>query len=90
MFRRWFVGLTMVVGILTIPLLGTGSTAAEIKVLSAVAMKPALDDLSREFEHSTGHTLKMAYATAGIVRDRMRDGETVDVAIAPRSAFTLC
>jgi molybdate transport system substrate-binding protein len=87
MFRRWFVGLTMVVGILTIPLLGTGSNAAEIKVLSAVAMKPALDDLSREFERSTGHTLKMAYATAGIVRDRIRDGETVDVAIAPRSAF---
>src|SRR6266704_2768508 len=34
MFRRWFVGLTMVVGILTIPLLGTGSNAAEIKVLT--------------------------------------------------------
>ena len=32
MFRRWFVGLTMVVGIFTIPLLGTGSNAAEIKV----------------------------------------------------------
>jgi len=87
MFRRWFVGATVVVGILSSPLPGTDARAAEIKVLSAVAMKAALDDLSSEFERRTGHTVKMAYATAGIVRDRIRDGETVDVAILPRSAF---
>ena len=61
--------------------------AAEIKVLSAVAMKPALDDIARDFERRTGHRVAMAYATAGLVRDRIRDGETVDVAILPRSAF---
>jgi molybdate transport system substrate-binding protein len=61
--------------------------AAEIKVLSAVAMKPALDDLAREFEQTSGHKVTVAYATAGIVRDRIRGGETVDVAIMPRSAF---
>jgi molybdate transport system substrate-binding protein len=66
---------------------GLAATAAEIKVLSAVAMKPALDDLAPEFERNTGHTVKIAYATAGIVRDRIRDGEPVDVAILPRSAF---
>jgi molybdate transport system substrate-binding protein len=58
--------------------------AAEITVLSAVAMKPALDDLGREFERRTGQKVTLAYATAGIVRDRVRDGEAVDVA---RSAF---
>lgn len=61
--------------------------AAEIKVLSAVAMKPALDDIARDFERRTGHRVAMAYATAGLVGDRIRDGETVDVAILPRSAF---
>jgi molybdate transport system substrate-binding protein len=86
-FRRWFVGASVVVGILSVPLPGTGANAAEIKILSAVAMKPALDDLAREFERTTGHTVKMAYATAGVVGDRIRDGETVDVAILPRSAF---
>jgi molybdate transport system substrate-binding protein len=85
--RRWFVGATVAVGILCVPLLGTGANAAEIKVLSAVAMKPALDDLAAEFERRTGHTVKIAYATAGVVRDRIRDGEAVDVAILPRSAF---
>jgi molybdate transport system substrate-binding protein len=63
--------------------------AAEIKVLSAVAMKPALDDLAREFERTSGHKVTLAYATAGIIRDRIRGGETVDVAIMPRSAFDL-
>lgn len=88
MFRRWFVVVTFMVGILSIPLPGTGvANAAEINVLSAVAMKPALDDLAPEFERRTGHAVKIAYATAGIVRDRIRDGETVDVAILPRSAF---
>jgi molybdate transport system substrate-binding protein len=63
------------------------TNAAEIKVLSAVAMKPALDDIARDFERRTGHRVAMAYATAGLVGDRIRDGETVDVAILPRSAF---
>jgi molybdate transport system substrate-binding protein len=87
MFKRWFVGAAVVIGILCVPLPGTVANAAEIKVLSAVAMKAALDDLAREFERRTGHTVNMAYATAGIVRDRIRDREAVDVAILPRSAF---
>jgi molybdate transport system substrate-binding protein len=66
---------------------GSVASAAEIKVLSAVAFKTALDDLAAVFERSTGHKVTIAYATAGIVRDRIRDGETVDVAIMPRSAF---
>jgi molybdate transport system substrate-binding protein len=61
--------------------------AAELKVLSAVAMKPALDDLAREFERTSGHKVTLVYATAGIIRDRIRGGETADVAIMPRSAF---
>ena len=81
------VAAVVVLGILCVPLLTTGAHAAEIKILSAVAMKSALDDLAAQFERSTGHTVRLAYATAGIVRDRIRDGETIDVAILPRSAF---
>jgi molybdate transport system substrate-binding protein len=87
MFRRWFVPATAVVAILSAPMPGTSANATEIKVLSAVAMKPALDDLARDFGNSTGHTVNIVYATAGVVRDRIRDGEAVDVAILPRSAF---
>ena len=78
---RWFVVAALVFGV------SISANAAEIKVLSAVAMKAAIDDLARAFGTSTGHTVTVAYATAGIVRDRIRDGEAVDVAILPRSAF---
>lgn len=61
--------------------------AADLKVLSAVAMKPALDDLVRDFARKEGHKLTIEYATAGIIRDRIRGGEATDVAIMPRSAF---
>lgn len=87
MLKRWFVGAILAIGVLSISLQGSGANAAEIKVLSAVAIKPALDELGREFERRTGHTVTVAYATAGLVRDRIRDGEPVDVAILPRSAF---
>jgi len=87
MLRSWFVGIATVSAILSVSLSGIGADAAEIRVLSAVAMKPALDDLAPEFERRTGHTVKMAYATAGIVSDRIRGGEAIDVAILPRSAF---
>ena len=61
--------------------------ATDLNVLSAVAMKPALDDLARDFQAKTGHKVTLAYATAGMVRDRIRGGEAADVAIMPRSAF---
>jgi len=87
MLTRWFVGTIVAVGILSISLEGTCVNAAEIKLLSAVAMKPALDDLALEFERRTGHKVTVAYATAGVVSNRIRDGEYIDVAIMPRSAF---
>ena len=61
--------------------------AAEIKVLSAVAMKPALDDIARDFERRTGHRITTVYATAGLIGQRVRDAEPFDVVILPRSAF---
>jgi molybdate transport system substrate-binding protein len=57
--------------------------AAEIKLLCAVAMKPALDELAPGFEHSTNHKVIITYATAGMVRDKIRSGEAFDAALLP-------
>jgi molybdate transport system substrate-binding protein len=87
MVRNWVAVGFLATGTLCVPLYTTASSAAEVKVLSAVAIQPALDDLARDFERKTGSKVKVDYATAGIVRDRIRDGEAADVAILPRSAF---
>jgi molybdate transport system substrate-binding protein len=56
----------------------------EIKVLSAVVMKSALDELARDFERATGHKVTLAYAPVGAIRDRIQDGEAFDLSILPR------
>lgn len=61
--------------------------AVEIKVLGAEAFKPALDDIAAEFERASGHKITVAYATAGVLRNRIRGGELTDVAIMPKSTF---
>lgn len=61
--------------------------AAEIKVLSAVAMKSALDDLAPQFERATGHKLTISYAVAGELRKRIEGGEFGDMTILPKPWF---
>jgi molybdate transport system substrate-binding protein len=56
---------------------------AEIKLLCAVAMKPALDEIAPGFERSTNHKVTITYATAGVVRDKIRSGEPFDAALLP-------
>ncbi len=60
--------------------------AAEVKLLSAAVMKPALTELTGEFERATGHRLTISYDSAGQVIRRIQVGETTDVAIIQRSA----
>ena len=66
--------------------LGAVAQASELKVLSAVAMRAPLQDLASEFERTTSHRVSIAYATAGVVGDRIQSGELVDLAILPRPA----
>lgn len=56
----------------------------EIKVLSAVVMKSALDDLASSFERATGHKVTVAYAPAGGIHDRIQGGEAFDLTVLPR------
>jgi molybdate transport system substrate-binding protein len=60
------------------------SEAAEVSVLSAVAMKSALDDLASKFEATTGTKLLVTYGTAGELAKRIRGGETADLTILPK------
>jgi len=60
---------------------------AHAGVAGAAAMKPALDDIARDFERRTGHRITTVYATAGLIGQRVRDAEPFDVVILPRSAF---
>ena len=63
------------------------AVAAEVKVLSAVAMRSALDELAPQFERATGHKLTISYAVAGELRKRIEGGEFGDMTILPRPWF---
>jgi molybdate transport system substrate-binding protein len=66
---------------------GTVAGATELKVLGAEAFKPAFEALAGGFERASGHKLQFVYATGGLLRDRIRAGETADVIILPKPTF---
>jgi len=57
------------------------AVAAEINLLSAVALKPVMDTLVPEFEKSSGHKVTISYGTVGALTERVQKGEPADVAI---------
>ena len=60
---------------------GVAARAAEIKLLCAVALHPAIDVLIPEFEKSSGHKVTVAYGNAGAIADRFQKGEAADLLI---------
>jgi molybdate transport system substrate-binding protein len=62
------------------------ANAADIKVLSVNGVKLVLGDLVSNFEQGTGHKVTVSLGEAGILRKRIEDGESFDVAILPRPA----
>ena len=70
-----------------IPAKGFASTAAEIQVMSADVLRPALINLVAEFERSTKHKVTIIFATTGVVRNSVQAGEVGDVAIMQRPAI---
>ena len=61
---------------------GTIARAAEIRLLCAVALHPAIDALIPDFEKSSGHKIIVAYGTAGAVADRVQKGEAADIVLS--------
>lgn len=57
--------------------------AAEMKVLSAGALKAPLVELVAQFERTTSHKVTIVYGTAGTVRALLEKGEKADLLILP-------
>jgi len=61
--------------------LAVTASGAELQVLSAGAMRAALQELAPAFEAASGHKLKLEFATAGVVEQKVATDEEIDVAI---------
>jgi len=57
--------------------------AAELKVLSAGAVEPALVGLADAFRRDSGHQVELSFATAPALRRKVTAGESADILIAP-------
>ncbi len=64
--------------------LAGSAAAAEIKVLSAGAIKPVIVAALPEFEQRTGHKVTIENGTAGGLLRRVRAGEKFDLLVMPR------
>lgn len=73
--------LLAALGCAALLLAGGAATAAEIKVLTAGALKPVMLAMAPEFERQTGHRLRIDNDTAGALGRRIAAGEAYDVAI---------
>jgi molybdate transport system substrate-binding protein len=61
--------------------LSAEASAAELKVLSAGAIRVVLQELAPAFEAASGHNLKIEYATAGVIEQKVAADDEIDVAI---------
>ena len=61
--------------------------AAEIKVMSAGAMKAIVTELGADFTRETGHTLALTTGTVGQLRDKILAGEAADVMVMSDTAI---
>jgi molybdate transport system substrate-binding protein len=70
----------LVTGVLT-----AEASAAELKVLSFFPLRAALQELAPAFEAASGHKLKIDYATAGVIEEKIAAGDEIDVVILGKS-----
>lgn len=59
--------------------------AAEVKVLTSVALTTALNELAPTFEQKTGNKLTISYDLAAVQKKRILEGERADVIILTRA-----
>ena len=71
-----------------VQVLASGVThAAEVRVLSAVAMREVMLDVGPSFERATRHTLAVTFDAPGFIMKRIEAGEAFDVVIIPRAGL---
>src|SRR6516164_3026119 len=78
------IAMTAAGGLMLCLLGATVGNAAEIKVLSSVALTSALNQIAPNFEQATGNKLNIGYSLIADIKKRMLDGETADVIILAR------
>src|SRR5437763_12112277 len=86
MTRLWFAKAAAVSALAALStlagLMGSAAHAAEIKVLSSVALRAALDeDFLPQFERSTENKVTIKYGAAAALKQQIESGETFDLAI---------
>jgi len=73
-------GLVAVAAVL-VGLSGGVAGAAELKVMSAMELQAALQELAPAFEKKSGHKLKIEYGTSAQVEDKVGKDAELDVAL---------
>lgn len=79
--RSLMTGVAAALGAL---LLSGAAYAADVKVMTSVALKSVLDELSPLFEKKTGNKLTIDYGLSVDQKKRFLDGERADVVILTR------
>lgn len=79
--------LARLLSVLALWVLAGKATAAEITVLSAGAVKPAVTELAEVFRHEAGHDVSFTFATVGTLQKKIAEGETADVFIMTDAAI---
>lgn len=74
---RLLTGALFLMGAMT----AANAGGVELKVLSAEAMKPALQELTATFEKESGNKVKVEYASLDEVQKKVDDAEDYDVVI---------
>jgi len=75
------MALSFAIATFSILLGAVSAEAAEIKVLTAGAMRGVVDALVPDFEKGSGHKVVLDNATAGALAKRIGEGEAFDLAI---------
>jgi len=74
--RHW-LGLSLLAG----ALVAGAADAADVKVLSAGAVRSIVTELAESYQRETGNTVTLTFGTAGVIRQKLAAGEPADVVI---------
>jgi len=77
------VAAALALGAFILP--ATAARAADVKVLTSVALKSVLDELAPAYEKATGNKLIIDYGLAAELKKRVLAGETADVIMLTRA-----
>src|SRR5262249_1513351 len=77
-------GFAVIIGLMYSTISIGTANAAEIRVLSSVALAPVINELKPQFERATGNTVAVEYSIVADIRKRVLGGETADIIVVSR------